>query len=449
MTFVYRLLRWAVRTALGIHYAELEVHGAEGIPREGPLLILANHHIGMIDPMLVMAVSERPVRYIAKSTLFKVPVLAFFMRQLGSIPAYRPQDPGYDKRKNLALYEAVAEALAAGGAVGIFPEGKSHTDPGVAELKHGTARMAFEAEATRGFQLGLAVQLVGIHFERTRGWRGKVLVHVAPPLKLGADARERYADDPREAVDDLTQELRTRLAEMVLDVETNRMRGLADLVQAMDVLQEREAESGDLKQRFDHKQRLVEAYRLAREQHPEDVDALVRKLSRYRQLLDVLKVRDGYVAEDYRLGRTLGFALRHTLLAVLGLPLVALSTLLNGVPYWIARIAARASRADIDVRTSVGLIVGIVLFPLWYLGLVATAIALRWDPLLWIPLVVLGPALGVFTARWFDAWRRLLRGTWGLYLTLRMPSCRTRLRTLRSEILSDVDALAGRVAAGT
>jgi len=439
-TLVYRLLRWIVRSALRVHYTSVEVHGTDQVPAHGPLLLLANHHNGMVDPMLVIASSERPVRYIAKSTLFKIPLLGFFMRQLGCIPAWRKQDAGYVKEKNKSLYEAVGEALAQGGVIGIFPEGRSHTDPGIGELKHGAARMAFEAEAAQGFQLGLRVQLVGIHFEHTRGWRGKVLVHFGSPVALASDARERYAEDPRRAVDELTQGLRERLAAMVLDAETSRMLELADIVEGMDVLEERESE-GRLKARFDHKQRLLAGYRAVRESHPEEIESVVHKLHRYRQLLELLRVRDGYVAQDYRLGRAVRFTLRHTSLLALGLPLFVAGTALNGAPYWAARLSARVHGGDADARVSVGLIVGIIVFPLWYATLVLFALWRGLAPAVWIPIVAAGPVLGIFTARWLDVWRSLGRATWGLVLTLRMPSCRKRLRAMRKEILEDVERL--------
>ncbi|HKS16429.1 MAG TPA: 1-acyl-sn-glycerol-3-phosphate acyltransferase, partial [Planctomycetota bacterium] len=90
MTPFYRLVRGLIRAALGFYYREIEVTGADSVPAEGPLLLLANHHNGMIDPLIVIAASRRPVRYIAKEPLFRIPILGWFMRRLGCIPAYRP-----------------------------------------------------------------------------------------------------------------------------------------------------------------------------------------------------------------------------------------------------------------------------------------------------------------------------------------------------------------------
>jgi len=80
-TLVYRVLRGIVRVALRAHYTRLEVVGAERVPDTGPVLVLANHHNGLVDPMLVIACCERPIRYISKSTLFRIPVLGFFLRR--------------------------------------------------------------------------------------------------------------------------------------------------------------------------------------------------------------------------------------------------------------------------------------------------------------------------------------------------------------------------------
>ena len=85
-------------------------------PAGGPLLILANHHNGLVDPMLVMASSERAVRFLAKAPLFEIPGLGWLLGRLSAVPVHRRQDPGYDKEKNEGVYAAVTEALAAGGA---------------------------------------------------------------------------------------------------------------------------------------------------------------------------------------------------------------------------------------------------------------------------------------------------------------------------------------------
>src|SRR5262245_7170129 len=64
----YRLVRWIVRAALRFYFTEIEVDGAENVPAEGPLLVMANHHNGMVDGLLLIGACPRPVRFIVKAT---------------------------------------------------------------------------------------------------------------------------------------------------------------------------------------------------------------------------------------------------------------------------------------------------------------------------------------------------------------------------------------------
>ena len=64
-------------------------------PAEGPLLLLPNHPNALLDPALVMATADRPIRFLAKSTLFQTP-LRPILRAAGAIPVFRRQDQGVD-----------------------------------------------------------------------------------------------------------------------------------------------------------------------------------------------------------------------------------------------------------------------------------------------------------------------------------------------------------------
>ena len=50
----YRLVRGFVRLLLWLFYRRVDVVGAERIPSRGPLIIVANHHNSLVDPMLIM-----------------------------------------------------------------------------------------------------------------------------------------------------------------------------------------------------------------------------------------------------------------------------------------------------------------------------------------------------------------------------------------------------------
>jgi 1-acyl-sn-glycerol-3-phosphate acyltransferase len=439
----YRALRALARAALALYYREVEVHGGASVPERGPLLVLANHHNGLVDPMLLMAACERELRFLAKQPLFAIPLLGWLLRRLRAVPVHRRQDPGYDKEKNAGLYAAVAEALAAGGAVGIFPEGKSHTDPWVAELKHGAARIALEAEAGSGFELGLAVQLVGIQFERTRLFRGRALVVFAPPRAIG-EYREHYARDPRAAVEALTASLQAGLSAMILEAEDAEVLELARLVERFGVLP---AGEDGLRGRFERRRRLLAAYRELRARRPAELAEVLARLRRYRELLRRIGVRDTHVEEDHLWTRGLAAALSQSLLLLAGAPLSAVGFALNAIPYWAVLHGVVLQSKTSDVQASSGLLVATLVFPLWYLllGLAGWWLPVAWP--VWLPLLAAGPLLGLCTMRWLERRRELLRSSVNLWLGLRLPAVRRRLQELRADVLARIEALAGELGA--
>ena len=95
------------------------ISGDEHIPTRGAALLVCNH-VSFVDPILLMAASPRPIRFVMDHRIFALPVLGALFRLAGAIPiASRAEDP--------AIYErGFAEAgriLEAGELLCIFPEG--------------------------------------------------------------------------------------------------------------------------------------------------------------------------------------------------------------------------------------------------------------------------------------------------------------------------------------
>ena len=93
----------------------LEVRGLEHVPDQGPLVVTGNHE-SILDPFFLSAAISRPIRYLAKSELWNVPVLPWWLESVEAIPIER------GKSDSIAIAAAIA-ALGAGEVVGLFPEG--------------------------------------------------------------------------------------------------------------------------------------------------------------------------------------------------------------------------------------------------------------------------------------------------------------------------------------
>ena len=413
MSWVYRLLRGLVRIALRFYYADVEIRGRENVPEGGPLLVIANHHISLVDPLLLISQLPRPVRFIAKAPLFHAFVVGYFLKKMNCIPAYRTKDPGFKAQKNVQLFRNVAEALAGGGAVGIFPEGISHDDPALADFKDGAARMALSAQEKAEGGTTVHILPVGIHFEKTRLFRGRLLISIGKPIDVSG-RKEAFLENRKETMRGLTAEMQERLSRLVLDAENMEEVRLAELVAEMGFF---EGAVKDVEEAFERKKRILDEYRKMQETHPESAVQIRRKLADYADYLDTI----GGLPEKSGWGARAGRVFFNLLVLCLGSPFLAWGLIVNGIPYWLTRILAvirawREERGE-DVRAGTGLIMAMFVFPVWYAGLAVAGVFLT--PLwIWIPLLSLGPVCGVIALRWLERWRRTLAETWSLLRSL-------------------------------
>src|SRR2546428_4473994 len=136
----YRLVRGVIRLLLRRFYRRVELAGAERIPSSAPLILAANHHNSIVDPMLIMGTVPRRITVLAKAGLFRHPLIGPFLRAVGALPVNRRQEAGDDPKKNEAMFATAIAHLGTGGAILIFPEGRTQPVPTLLPLRTGSAR---------------------------------------------------------------------------------------------------------------------------------------------------------------------------------------------------------------------------------------------------------------------------------------------------------------------
>ena len=131
--------------------------------------------------------------------------------------AYRPfrVNPFIDQS---AMFDAVHEALHAGKAVGIFPEGGSHDRPSMLPFKAGVAIMALGALAKHP-NMPLRLVPVGLNYFSGHRFRSRVFVDIGEPLTVPADLLPRYkqgGDEKRAATNELMTIVNTALSAVTI-----------------------------------------------------------------------------------------------------------------------------------------------------------------------------------------------------------------------------------------
>ncbi|NLW07895.1 MAG: 1-acyl-sn-glycerol-3-phosphate acyltransferase [Clostridia bacterium] len=154
-------------------FCRWEVEGREHLPPSGPVIVFANH-VSYLDPVVVGVALSRPVYFMAKEELFKIPVLKWIITGLHAFPVRRGQS-------DRSALKAAMQILNEGRVLGIFPEGKRSKDGRLNPFLGGAAFLAIKTGAPL-----LPVAIINSN----KVLQGKRLkVQIGPPLYFERDGR--------------------------------------------------------------------------------------------------------------------------------------------------------------------------------------------------------------------------------------------------------------------
>ncbi|MEM1203224.1 MAG: lysophospholipid acyltransferase family protein [Acidobacteriota bacterium] len=438
-----RLVDGLARGVLDVFFRRVEVQGADRIPEEGPVVLVGNHVNGLLDPAVFAAYLPRTPRFLGKSTLWKIAALRPFIRLAAAIPVYRRTDPGVDPTKNAETFRRCHEVLAAGGAIAIFPEGRSHDEPGLVELKTGVSRIVLQAEE-RFPGVGTRIVPVGLTFDDKTRFRSRLLLRVGDPIDPAPEL-EAYGADPRGAVRRLTERVRAGLEAVTLSYGSWDE---ARLIERAAEIWSRPVDDApaerSLADAFDVRRAFLDGYNDLLERCPEEVHGVAEEVREYDELLDLHRLRDAEVASRYPPSTVLRFVAKSLWLLLVRLPLGFVGILINALPYRLADVLSRRFGSSRDVVATYKVFPALVLYPVTWL---AVAVIAGWFAGLWIGVAAffLGPITGVFAVRYLQRQRFFLRQARAFLLLRSGRRGVAELRRQRQRVLGAVRALARRL----
>lgn len=193
------LSRFVLLTLFG-----LRSHGQRRVPREGGVILAANH-ASFLDPIAIGCAIARPIDYLARQTLFDIPGFGWLLRSIRTHPVRRGES-------DLGAMRQMISLLKGGAALVVFPEGTRSRDGRIQPLRGGVGLLAAKS--------GARVVPVWVEGSFWAWPRSRTLPRPAP-VHVWFEEEIPPGDDPREILRAVETAWRRRQEA----VETQRKKG--------------------------------------------------------------------------------------------------------------------------------------------------------------------------------------------------------------------------------
>jgi 1-acyl-sn-glycerol-3-phosphate acyltransferase len=135
------VLKFFIRIALQIFCEDIRIKNKALTKENGPLLLLANHPDSFLDAIIIGAIYDRKVHFLARGDVFQNPIFGYLLRSIGMIPIFRAREGKEHLHKNASTFDESVQIIQNGGAVLIFIEGLCLNTNTLLPYKKGASRI--------------------------------------------------------------------------------------------------------------------------------------------------------------------------------------------------------------------------------------------------------------------------------------------------------------------
>lgn len=415
------------RLVVNTFYSRFEVSGEEVIPDDAGVILCVNHVNALIDGVVLQASTTKDIRPLARSGLFKNPLLRPILNTIGAVPIYRRNAETSDTSKNEDSFSQVYKLLAEKETIVIFPEGQSHANSYVQEIKTGAARMALGAIKANG--IAPVVIPVGMTFTRKKRARTEVLVRYGVPIDLSIEE----GMDEQDAVRLITQLVQKGIESVTLNTKSWKDMALIHRLERFFALRGGKRRKTNLTQRFTALQRLIEAQDLLQQHEPDKVRSLMSKMRMFERLCDACGISHYHLAVNYKPLLLILYTLRTLGIVLIAFPIALWGILNCFIPYNITKFLTRKLSKDVDQYDTARVLIGFTAFSLFW-G-IQSYLVYRYFNLNWSIMYLTSLFISAVVALILQGeYRRTLVNLKVFFLFMRKQDLKAYLETKRDEL---------------
>lgn len=355
-TLWINLCRFFVRA----FYRKVEIHNADQLKEKRAMILCANHSNALADAVLLQYCSRHLIHPIARSGLFKNIFMRIILNIWQAIPVYRRQDSPDGTVDNDAMFNKVFEILHTNEIIMIFPEGQSHSDSQLRDIRSGISRIALGYK--NRYRQPPVILPVGLNFSGNNYFRSNVFINIGEPLEISDELTIDNDADVRQ----LTEQVRSAMKEMIIEADKKDDLVFAEQVARFFSLRHKSLRKQNLRQKYNSQKMLLTVKNLLVDIVPDKLAHFRRHLLQFNRLCRRLGINDYNLNISYNSRTVFRFILRSILVITLMLPLGIIGFMHSFIPYLLTRAVANKFAATEDQQDTSKILVGTFLFSLFW-----------------------------------------------------------------------------------
>lgn len=361
----YGLLRkWVSIWQKAYFYKKIIVLNKENIPEDEHLIFAPNHQNALMDALAVLTHLKKQPVFLARSDIFKNPLIAKILYFLKILPVYRIRDGIDTLGNNQDTFARTIEIIKNKNGLVILPEGNHSKYRRLQVLKKGICRIAFQSEESENFNLNLKIIPIGLDYSNHQNEQSTLVINFGKPIEVGK-FKDLYLENPQKGMRALKEEISKRIKALMVHIETTSYYDLYDNVRV--IYGSKMAKNngiGKYKQPFalELDQKIVNTLDKYREKFSDGLDNLHDKVNQFTQLSKKLKINHELLEKG---PSSLLILLSKSLASLLLLPVFIYGLLNNYFPFFIPKWLSNIFN-DKQFHSSVKFVISMVLFPVFY-----------------------------------------------------------------------------------
>jgi 1-acyl-sn-glycerol-3-phosphate acyltransferase len=357
LSFFYSILKiWVDFWHNKVFYRKIEILNIQNVPEKGHLIFTPNHQNALMDALAVLCTVDRRTVFLARSDIFKKPVVASILYFLKILPIYRIRD-GYELlKKNKEIFQKTTDVISDDEcALVILPEGNHAGVRRLRPLKKGFARIAFQTEEANNYSLNIHIVPVGIDYEDYQAFRSKLILNFGKPIPVSKFYKS-YQKNPAIGINAIKDELASKIKPLIINIESE---AYYDMIHWGRKVYTNHLDD-PAKETFAFQQQIVSSLQQYLTDQPEEMALLDERVNVYKKRLREL----GLFAFDQIKKKPLFSLFSKSFMLLFWSPLFLYGFLNNILPYQLTKWAAGKIK-DPQFKSSFSFVVSLVAFPLF------------------------------------------------------------------------------------